>query len=141
MFIRPLQVRLGFGALFQEKHLVWRKLPPGEAQPQPAWPCPAAVGVGGPCVGGGDEVTHPLPGASHTFLVPCDVVFTCVSQGIGAGFFPFLLFSPLCVWPRGPAAAALTAGEKPESGFVGRPTLELPASLGLPSSARDTANC
>lgn len=58
------------------------------------------------------------------------------------GFFPSSFFhSPLCVWPRGPVAAALTAGEKPESGLVGRPTLELPASLGLPSSARDTANC
>ena len=138
MFIRPLPVRLGIGAFFQEKHLAWRKLPPGEAQVQPAQPSPAA---GGPCVREGDEVTRRT--AWSLTRVPCSLRYcsqTCF-PGNRCGVFslPPFSHSPLCVWLRGLVAAALTAGEKLESGFVGRPALELPASLGLPSSAHDTA--
>ena len=86
-------------------------------------------------------------GHSPHCLEPCtrslflEILFSNVfSRESVWGFFPSSFFySPLCVWLRGPVAAAPTAGEKLEPGFVGRPTLELPASVGLPSSARDTA--
>lgn len=111
-----------------------------------SWPALPRLAAGGPCVSGGKGVTY-QPACCRLSLarIPCSMrcCFQLCFPGSRCGFFSisFFVFTPLSVWLRGPFAAAIAAGKKLGSGFVGRPTSELPGFPGSPSSANDMANC